>query len=361
MISRRLLLRWGVPFAFWSIPAALLTVLTASERQVSLLRAFVEQGAVWYYWALVTPLVLALARRYPIEPPRTVRGLLVHMPAGVLAGCIFGLVYGLYLTALGAIPDEVTSLRSFILKGMIFWTFFGLVFYTTIVSIGFALAYQERLRERELASSRLEARLVEAQLNTLRVQLQPHFLFNTLNTIAMYVRDGDRTTSIRLLTRLSELLRHLLDAGHAQEVPLQMELEHLKRYLDIEGSRFSDRLRVTIDVPGELQDAFVPNLILQPLVENAIRHGVAARAAASSVELVARRENGRLSLTLRNDGPALPNGWSLAETTGIGLRNTALRLQHLYGDQAALNVRNATGGVSVEVDLPYRTTPVTDG
>ncbi len=361
MVSRRFLLRWGVPFALWSIPATLLTVLTALERNGSLFEAFLDQGVVWYYWALATPLVLLLAGRHPLESLRTFRGLAIHITAGLLAGSLFGLAYGLYFVALDNVPPEVRSVRHFILMGVLFWTFFGLVFYTTIASIGFALAYQERLRERELAASRLEARLVEAQLNTLRMQLQPHFLFNTLNTIAMYVRDGDRSTSIRLLTRLSELLRHLLDAGHAQEVPLQMELEHLRRYLDIEGSRFSDRLRVTLDVPVELQDAFVPNLVLQPLIENAIRHGVAARAAAGTVELIARRDNGRLALTLRNDGPPLPVGWSLAETRGIGLRNTALRLQHLYGGLAALDVQNCEGGVTVRIELPYRTTPMADG
>ena len=360
MLSRRTALRWGLPFVLWSIPAMLIPTMMASERPMTWTRAFLEQGVAWYYWALLTPLVLYIAQRFPLETLRSIRGVGVHIAAGLIAGCAFGLVYGLAIYAFGITEAQETSLRTFLIRGAMFWTIFGMVFYTTIASIGFALTYQERLKERELASTRLEARLVEAQLNTLRMQLQPHFLFNTLNTIAMYVRDGDRSTSIRLLTRLSELLRHLLDAGHEQEVPLQVELDHLKRYLEIEGSRFSDRLRVTIDVPEDLQDAFVPNLVLQPLVENAIRHGVATRSATSAVELTARRANGRLALSLRNDGPALPSDWSLANSRGIGLRNTALRLQHLYGDQAALNVRNCTGGVAVDIELPYRTTPVSD-
>jgi two-component system, LytTR family, sensor kinase len=361
MPSRRALLRWGLPFAFWSIPAALLTVIYVVEHRIGFGKAFLQGGVVWYYWALATPFVLMVARRYPLESLRTIKGFFVHLGAALATGGLYGLVYAVHSIALDTVPPTVTSLQHFVVMSVIFCMIFGGVFYTTIVSIGFALEYQERLRQREVAASQMEARLVEAQLNTLRMQIQPHFLFNTLNTIAMYVRDGDRATSVRLLTRLSELLRHLLDAGHAQEVPLQVELEQLRRYLEIEGSRFSDRLRVTVDVPTELQDAFVPNLVLQPLIENAIRHGVAAHAAAGAVQLTARRENGRLSLTLRNEGPPLPSGWSVSQASGIGLRNTVLRLQHLYGAQAELKIDNCDGGVCVEVQLPYRTTPVVNG
>jgi LytS/YehU family sensor histidine kinase len=190
------------------------------------------------------------------------------------------------------------------------------------------------------------------------MQIQPHFLFNSLNTVAMHVRDGDQTTSIRLLTRLSELLRHLLNAGNVREVPLDTELEQVRRYLEIEGARFSDRLRFELNVPAELDNAFVPNLLLQPLVENAIRHGLAARASASLIELNALRRDGRVEITLRNEGPPLPLNWSLQSSTGIGLRNTALRLQHLYGSESRLAVVDWERGVRADITLPFRTRPV---
>jgi two-component system, LytTR family, sensor kinase len=240
---------------------------------------------------------------------------------------------------------------------IVLWCIIGTIFYSMTVSIGFALVNQERLRQRELAATKLEAKLVEAQLGALRMQLHPHFLFNTLNTIAMFMRAGDAQTSIRLLTRLSELLRSLLDGSGAQEVPLRTELEYARRYLDIEGTRFSDRLHVHVNVPDDVKDAFVPNLLLQPLLENAIQHGIAARASAGLIELNVVRANGRLNLQLRNEGPALPANWSLESARGIGLRNTALRLHHLYGGEAQFDVKDCVNGVEVAVSLPYRTSP----
>jgi sensor histidine kinase YesM len=351
-------MRWGIPFLIWSVPAALWAVGSALEGDRTLGRALLRDGLPWYYWVFVTQLVLRLARRNPLESLRTRRGLLKHASSALLAALVYAvltcLLYYLF-------PSQETTQRTpttaLVVYGL-FWTFFGLLFYTTTLSVGFALDYQQRLRERELATSRLEARLVEAQLGALRMQLQPHFLFNSLNTIAMHVRDGDRNTSIRLLTRLSELLRHLLDGGSVQEVPLHNELEQVRRYLEIEGARFSDRLRFQLTVPPELTDAFVPNLLLQPLVENAIRHGLAARATAGLIELTAHQSNGRVLLALSNEGPPLPAGWNLDQSSGIGLRNTALRLQHLYGAAAELRVSDWQRGVRIEISIPHHTRPI---
>jgi LytS/YehU family sensor histidine kinase len=279
----------------------------------------------------------------------------VHLGAALVAGVLAGVISGLATIAFAVKPPEVMPGR-IISSSIAGWCFIGLLFYSMTVVVGFALVNQERLRARELAASKLEARLVEAQLGALRMQLHPHFLFNTLNTIAMFMRAGDAPTSIRLLARLSELLRHLLDDGGAQEVPLRTELDYANRYLDIEGTRFSDRLRIDLAVPDELKEALVPNLLLQPLLENAIRHGIAARASAGAIELKVARSNGKLLVHLRNEGPGLPPGWSLEDARGIGLRNTALRLRHLYGTDAQFQVRDWTRGVEVDVSIPYHTT-----
>jgi hypothetical protein len=356
-MNRRVWLRWGTPFLAWSVPAALFTALGTFERGNSFVRSFLSNGLPWYFWAIITPPIFSLARRYPLESLRTARGIMVHVGAALLAGMMHGLLMGAATLMVGPGPENRQTPAQIMFFSLVFWTLFGLLFYTTVVSVGFARAYQERLRERERANTVLETRLVEAQLSALRMQLQPHFLFNSLNTVAMYVRDGDRNMSIRLLTRLSELLRHLLDAGNVQEVPLHSELEQVRRYLEIEGARFSDRLRFELNVPAELDDAFVPNLLLQPLVENAIRHGLAARASAGLIELIAVRRDSRVEITVRNEGPRLPANWSLQDSAGIGLRNTALRLQHLYAGDSQLRIADWERGVQADIVLPYRTRP----
>ncbi len=357
MPTRRTWLRWGLPFVLWSVPAALLTALSRVDAHRPLGQAFLREGLPWYYWAVATPLIVSLARRYPFESLRTWRGSAVHASAALLAGMVHGLLTGMIYVSF-VTPEAGTTAAQMLVRGTIFWMLFGLIFYTTVASVGFALVYQERLRERELATSRLEARLVEAQLSTLRMQLQPHFLFNSLNTVAMFVRDGDRHTAVRLITRLSELLRHLLDDGNVQEVPLHTELEQVRRYLELEGARFSDRLRFELLVPNELADAFVPNLLLQPLVENAIQHGLASRASAGLIELSAQQRNGRIELVLRNEGPPLPANFDPELVRGIGLRNSTLRLQHLYGKAAELRISDWERGVRIDITLPYHTRPI---
>ena len=163
----------------------------------------------------------------------------------------------------------------------------------------------------------------------------------------------------RMMDRLGDLLRMTLTTTGAEEVPLREELEALGKYLEIEHTRFGDRLTTRLEIEPEALDAFVPYLLLQPLAENAIRHGVARRAAAGCIDLSTRREDGRLILRLRNDGPVLAAGWTLEQNSGIGLRNSVARLRHLYGDSGSLRVSNAAeGGVEVRIELPYHARPV---
>jgi two-component system LytT family sensor kinase len=353
---------WLISFLVWTIPAVAFTGLAifAPDHGVdTVLRIFLRQGLPWYYWSVLTPLILSLADTLPLDRAPRRRAFVLHACNGIVSGYFFGLIW-LIVAMLGSPPNggAIISGRS-ILFGMAFFIPFGCGVYATIAAVGYAMYFSRRLREREVMASHLQSQLKEAQLGALRMQLQPHFLFNTLNTIAMLVREGETQTSVRMLARLSDLLRHLLEDQGDQEVPVREELDFLARYLEIEQLRFRDRLHVQLNVDDGTRDAFIPNLVLQPIVENAIQHGISRRAAAGSLQLDVSRENGTLLLTVRDDGPGLKPGFSLDALTGIGLRNTAARLHFLYGDNATMDVRNADEhGTVVTLRIPYHETPV---
>jgi two-component system LytT family sensor kinase len=356
--SRRALWMGVVVVAFWSIPAWLITLLPSAERgDISVLRAFVAFGLPWYFWAAITPVVLRLTRRFPIDGPRRGRMIATHLAAGMVAGWTEGALSISAVVLTGA-RTPAPGFHAALIE-MLFWTPFGVLFYSTLAAVGFALEYHRKLREREVLAARVEAQLVAAQLGALRMQLQPHFLFNVLHTVAMLVRQGQSQTAVRMLARLSDLLRQILDDAGPQEVPVEEELDLFARYLELEQIRFGDRLQINVAVDDSARGALVPNFLLQPLAENAIRHGVARRAAAGRIDLSTRCEAGRMIVRLRNDGPSLPAGWTLEENSGIGLRNTAARLRHLYGEESSLSVSNAAeGGVEVRIELPCHVRPV---
>jgi LytS/YehU family sensor histidine kinase len=220
---------------------------------------------------------------------------------------------------------------------------------------GTSISLYERYRDRQVAAARLEAELAAARLQALRAHLQPHFLFNSLHSIAALARAGDTAAVVRLIASLSELLRHVLDAGD-RHAPLSEELEIVERYLEIQQARFADRLHVTVDLAPNVADARVPLLIVQPLVENAVRHGLAPRVREGSLIVRAVRDDGRTRIVVEDTGVGLPAGWSLQNGTGTGLRNLASRLVAEFGDAAALDVRpREGGGVRATVTLPYTT------
>jgi sensor histidine kinase YesM len=230
-----------------------------------------------------------------------------------------------------------------------------LIMYGMVLGIGYAFNYYHKYREREFRASQLEAQLAQAQLQALKMQLHPHFLFNTLNGIAGLVRDNRNSVAVNMIVGLSELLRHTLENAGKQEVALREELEFLELYLDIQQMRFSDRLSVEMEISPEILDARVPNLILQPLVENAIGHGVASRASSGRIGVSARRDNGFLELKVYDDGPGLKPGWQLEKSGGIGLSNTRARLEQLYGGSYRFDVHNRNGGgVEALLMLPLR-------
>lgn len=310
--------------------------------------------AVWmawaYAWAALTPPILWLVGRFPLERPQLGRALALHSAAGAIAVALNLALFALAAPYVDATSTTTTWFGTF--KTLLATTFFlDLPVYWAIAGGAQAVRFARAARERERRLLRAQAELTEASLLALRAQLQPHFLFNALNTVSVLMRE-DVDAADRVLVKLSELLRRTLDAHDAHEVRLRDEIELLEAYLEIEHARFSDRLSYQIDVEPELLDSRVPSLILQPLVENAVRHGVARRVSPGRISVAAGLRDGRVQLTVRDDGPGL----SADATDGVGLTNTRARLEQLYGDDHRFVVSNAEGGgVVVILAIPLRT------
>jgi len=328
-------------------------------------RVFAWQMLGWIPWALLTPAVLWLGRRFPLERPKLARNLAVHAAACALIYVIHSAIFAvanLLFSPFYAKPHPFME----VFYGRLMSQFhIDLLVYGAILGTGYAVGYYARFREREVRATQLEARLAQAELQALKMQLHPHFLFNTLNGIAGLVRDKKNTAAVEMIAGLSDLLRYTLDGAGRQEVTLREELEFLELYLGIQQKRFPDRLRVEMSVEPNTLEALVPNLVLQPLVENAIRHGVSRRAAAGTVGVAASREGGRLRIRVYDDGPGLRRGANGnarageahegAPSTGIGLSNTRARLRQLYGDAQSFEVFDrAAGGVEATLLLPFR-------
>jgi two-component system LytT family sensor kinase len=226
-----------------------------------------------------------------------------------------------------------------------------LVLYGVILMVGWMLESRERLARQQMEAAQLNEQLAKAQLSALRQQIEPHFLFNTLNTIAGLVREGRNDGAVDMIAGLSDLLRRTLQTTNRQQVELREELEIVKKYLEIEKARFAERLQVHVDVPEELAGAQVPSLILQPIVENAVKHGIAKRVQGGAIEISAARANGSLTVRVTNDGPGFAAEW---ERKGIGLENVRERLASLYGGAGTLVVGNEGGGAVVRMVMPYR-------
>lgn len=311
-----------------------------------------------YVWALLTPAILWLGRRFPLVRRRGLRHAALHL---LFSACISALE----LTVEGALfsrlhlfpPDFRRALIQLLARGF----HGGVLNYWIVLAAQWAILYYRRYQERSeevltfaLRSSELQSQLVGAQLSALKMQLQPHFLFNTLNAITVLVRQQKSHDAEQMLGHLGDLLRGVLEEVDAQEVSLRRELEYLQLYLAIERVRFADRLRVEISVDSATQQASVPHLILQPIVENAIRHGVGKSSSAGRILITTARIEGSVEIRVQDDGPGFSHGHS-AEHEGIGLANTRARLQQLYGKDAGMEIENGHGGGAiVTLRFPFR-------
>lgn len=310
------------------------------------------QGGDWLLYALLTPFVFRLARRFPLARGHLARRVPLHFAAAVaftkawsLSGILLrSLMFGRWMTPYGI--------------GVLGWFFtslpFGVAVYFAVLGVEHATRYFVEAKDRETQAAHLSAQLAEARLGALRMQMQPHFLFNSLNAVTVVVRDRDTATATRMLEQLGDLLRRVIRADRPQLVSLAEELEFVRHYLAIEQIRFADRLRAVFDVGPALAGALVPEFILQPLVENAVRHGLARRTTSTEIRIAARREGDDLVLTVTNEG-AGPEAAGEGPGEGVGLANIRERLATLYGERGSLVLtRTAEGGAVATVRLPWR-------
>ncbi len=334
-------------------------------RPLSFSRALSATMPSWYVLAGLTPAVLSLARSYPLDSSRA---LLVHAPAAALFS-MANLVLASWLSDYVFYREMPISFWANLQRLFGIYFIMNALTYVVIVVIHRGLMARRDLRAREreaadlaLKTSRLETSLTRAHLESLRMQLNPHFLFNTLNTVSVLAMKGERQRVVRMLTMLSDLLRLSLDRSEAL-VQLRDELAFLDRYLEIEQVRFGERLILRRDVDATALDAEVPSLLLQPLVENAIRHGIALRPGAGRIDLSVQRTSAGLVITVTDTGPGFSPDALAGGHEGIGLANTRARLEQLYGVHQALELANApAGGGIVRVTLPFTTAqePVAD-
>ncbi len=347
--------------AGWIIPAALAVVDVIAQRRLggeppASLSQLVFAGGDWLLYALLTPMVFVLSRRWPIARPRLGRNIGVQLALSLLF-CTAWAGAGTVLRAIVA----PTTMWFPPLKYFVSWLFitfpFGVAVYLSVVGIEHAVRYFADARDRELQMARLSAQLSATRFAALQAQLNPHFLFNTLNTIAVLVRDNDRTAAVSVVEHLSDVLRRILTRHRTNQTSLSDELELVRQYLAIERARFSDRLRATFDVDESLLAAAVPSFAIQHLVENAVRHGIAMRSDAGRLAIAARRAGDLLEVSVADDGVALDV--ERARILGHGLANTRERLAALYGGRGSLMIEPAGDvGTIATLRIPYRVAAV---
>jgi signal transduction histidine kinase len=365
---RRLLRIGGGYFLAWTFLALFFFTREASRR-VYWSEPFDWQNllTIWlvgeHIWAIVALVVLWFGTRWPLERPVVGRRVAIHLLlSAIVAGAQLALETAAYLQ-LGTLPPAVSASFWRAWSTLVVLGFHGnVVSYWVIVGVVTGYRHYRKLQEREgqalrleLQSAELRAQLMRAQMSALKMQLQPHFLFNTLNAIMVLVRQQDAARAEEMLGRLGDLLRCVLDEGEAQEVPLHRELDYVRLYLSIEQVRFDERLKVAITIDPAVLDAAVPHMALQPIVENAVRHGIARTSRAGTIQISASAAAESVVIRVIDDGPGLsgidgPEGW------GIGLANTRARLAQLYGDAASLSMYDGAPGAIVTMTLPRHAT-----
>ena len=318
--------------------------------------------ALWYIPAALTAPVFRLAHRFPLDSAQWLRAIGVHL----LAAWLFSVVHlgGMLLVRSVLWPSAgkppTFSWTTFAQRQYLRNLDWALMTYAAIVGLSYALAYYREAQARRLRAAHLETRLVEARLKTLEAELHPHFLFNTLHAISTLVHTNPESAD-RMISRLSDLLRLTFDRSGAPGVSLQEELEFLQKYLEIEQVRFQDRLSVRFEVDPDTLDAEVPRLILQPLVENAIKHGIAPRSGQGLIQISARRHDDTIAIEVRDDGIGLSGGARSRLHDGVGLANTRDRLKCLYGDRQRLTFSDGQGGLAVAMEFPLKRVPPAAG
>jgi LytS/YehU family sensor histidine kinase len=344
---------------FSTLQSYRLSTLTVKDpMDIEVGRLLVLNLAYWYVPAAVTPLIFRIAHRFPIDSGRWARAIGAH----ALSAGLFSILHVVCMMGTRALlwPQMIIP------KGATWTTFvqrvyltnldWALMTYSAIVGLSYALAYYRESQARALKAAQLETSLAEARLKTLEAELHPHFLFNTLHAISTLIHTKPDAAD-RMISRLSDLLRITFARSGAARIALQEELEFLQKYLEIEQTRFQDRLTVSYDIDPDTLDAEVPRLILQPLVENAIKHGVAPRSGPGTIVIAARRRGDLLCLEVRDNGVGLSGGARAKLQEGVGLSNTRDRLECLYGGAHALEFSEQDEGLTVEMRFPFHRAP----
>ncbi|MGD9562147.1 MAG: sensor histidine kinase [Pyrinomonadaceae bacterium] len=354
-------LKWLAIWGLWTLFGLFFTSQVTLQSQVfpnptPFWRVLMWQLFSGYLWFLISPVVLWLGRRFTFDDGKWKMSIPIHLAASVIIAILQLAIDAFVLPKLGYMASSAATttylvmLKKFLLVNL----HFSVAIYWGVLGIQQAVKYFRMYRERELRTSQLEARLATTRLQVLKMQLHPHFLFNTLNAISELIH-RDPESAERMISDLSDLLRMSFENLEVQEISLKQELEFLEKYLEIELTRFHDRLKVEMQISPDALDASVPNMILQPLVENAIKHGIGPRGEGGQINIAAARENGHLALTVRDNGLGVPFGDVDNLSEGVGISNTRRRLRHLYGERHSFTLKNEdASGLSVNLVIPYK-------
>ena len=358
--------------AAWTVPAIFAVINRIAKSRLNgwepaTARDLIWEGGDWFLYAFLTPAVFVVSKRWPLTRPHLGRRILLHLVISILF-CIAWATSGKLLQVLLVLIFEPSAVGEAMQEGagrfaalagldVLSWIFttlpFGVAIYLCVVGIEHASRYFVEARERDVELARLSEQLADARFTALQAQVNPHFLFNTLNTIAVFVRDNDREAAVRIVEQLSEVLRTTLSSHRSNEVTLGEELELVRQYVAIEQARFSDRLRPEFRIDPSLLTAAIPSFALQHLVENAIRHGIAKQPDAGQLNVAARRDGDLLEISVSDDGPGIDP--ELVPPKGHGIENTRERLRAIYGERASLViVRRPEGGTIATLRMPYR-------
>lgn len=353
-------LKWLGALGIWALVGLALSAevffnLKAWRMEASFLEVAFAQYARAFVWALLAPLVLWLRVRVPLSSGHVVGGVTFHLAASI------AVMLGYYLSRtiifVMAGPSTPDGFWSFAMRNFFGRNLIDAIYYWAVLAAGYTFELHRRNKDGELKAAQLEARLIETELKALKQQIQPHFLFNTMNTIAVLVREGRNDDAVTLLARLSSLLRMSLELGNLAEVTIRQELEFIDRYIGIQKVRFSDRLTVKTEFEAATLDARIPYLLLQPLVENAIMHGIAPLARPGVVLLTGRVAGGRVHLEVRDDGCGFdPQEKARGGSRGIGVVSTRERIAKRYGPTGEFRLQSEPGrGTTICISFPFRT------
>lgn len=338
---------WSLVAVFTATQLFLKEYKSGTNGEVSWFDTFKIQLLVWWVWGLITPFIFWLVHRFRIDKGNLLGNIVFHLFASVFIVTVYLCFYSLIwnVATLGSLDSGMfKAIYIALFLNLFHWHLF---IYMAILGVIHAREFYFEVQEKELKSITLEKDLLESQLMMLKMQLQPHFLFNALNSIVSSIHRKKLSTAINMTTDLSELLRISLAEADKELVPLSKELHHLKTYLNIESHRFKD-LEIEYEVTEELMDNLIPNFLLQPIVENSIKHGISQQKDAKGIKVIIKKVKGEILINIFNEGPPLPKDYQI----GIGISNIRKRLEAKYQKNAAFVLKNVPNGVLAEVLLP---------